>query len=149
MSIRAVEKLKTNPMILSGLILSGVSNFANNSVENQIEDGVLTAYEAAVLNLDQTDLVVLSACQTGEGEVVYGEGVYGLQRGFQTAGARSILMSLWNVSDEATQTLMTLFYENWIGKKQSKRKAFINAQQKLRRQYPSPFFWGAFVMVGE
>ncbi|NJL15188.1 MAG: CHAT domain-containing protein [Microscillaceae bacterium] len=143
---------KQEAMLRSGVVLTGVSTYYRQPEAYQgkgIEDGLLTAYEAQNLHLDETELVVLSACQTGEGEVQNGEGVYGLQRGFQQAGARAVLMSMWSVADEATQRLMGLFYENWLGKKQSKREAFKNAQLALKAEYPEPFFWGAFVMVGE
>jgi CHAT domain-containing protein len=139
-----LEATGVNPMLRSGLIFSGVKN----SDDIQGEDGVLTAYEASNLDLDSTSLVVLSACETGSGEERTGEGVYGLQRAFQIAGASNIMMSLWKVDDEATQKLMTLFYRQLAGGK-TIRESFSIAQQTLRREYPEPYYWGAFVLIGK
>jgi CHAT domain-containing protein len=97
--------------------------------------------------LDGTELVVLSACETGLGLNYKGEGVYGLQRAFKVAGANTIIMSLWKVNDEATQLLMTYFYQNWIQKKMEKSQAFKQAQRDVLKQYAYPYFWGAFVLV--
>lgn len=143
------EDLK-NPLRRSGLLLSYCKQAfrQEKNKTNLSEDGILTAEEAQNLHLDQTDMVVLSACETGLGEVKNGEGVYGLQRAFQTAGAKSVLMSLWTVSDEATEELMTLFYSQWF-KLQDRRLAFRQAQLDLKQKFPEPFYWGAFVMVGE
>ena len=99
------------------------------------------------LNLDQTELVVLSACETGLGQVESGEGVYGLQRAFLQAGAKSLIMSLFKVRDDATQQLMTSFYQKWLVSG-NKRAAFLAAKKEIRNQYPNPLDWGAFVMIG-
>lgn len=144
------KRYRENPLLRSGLLFSGAESSLNQVLNpGRTENGILTADEALTLNLNQTDLVVLSACETGLGEIANGEGVYGLQRAFQQAGAKTVLMSLWKVSDEATQKMMTYFYENLINKKQDKRTAFQNAQNQLKKDYPAPYYWGAFVMVGE
>jgi CHAT domain-containing protein len=143
------EDLK-NPLRRSGLLMAYCRHAFNQEKEKLrlSEDGILTADEAQNLNLDDTDMVVLSACETGLGEVRNGEGVYGLQRAFQTAGAKSVLMSLWTVSDQATQELMTEFYNQWFALK-DKHTAFRQAQLNLKAKYNHPYYWGAFAMMGE
>jgi CHAT domain-containing protein len=100
------------------------------------------------LNLDNTELVVLSACETGLGEIKNGEGVYGLQRAFQVAGARNLIMSLWKVNDIVTQQLMVSFFKHWLNGK-SKHAAFAQAQKEIRTKYPAPYYWGGFVLLGK
>lgn len=142
------ENAKNNPLLRSGLILAGVQSQNNNSVDlNSNDNGVLTAYEAMNMSLEGTDLIILSACETGLGDVRAGEGVYGLQRAFLVAGANALIMSLWKVDDAATQELMTNFYTNW-SKTGNKQKSFKQAQLQLMAKYKDPYYWGAFVMMG-
>jgi len=145
-----VTEARENPLLRSGLMLtdaeSTMAESAPGTEVNSTNNGILTAYEVITLDLKDTDLVVLSACETGLGEIKSGEGVYGLQRAFQVAGAETVVMSLWKVSDEATQKLMTSFYQNWMGGK-SKEEAFAQAQKSLQSDYPEPYYWGAFVML--
>lgn len=147
-----------NPLLRSGILLTGAANAYTDetllediySVMNgkEHEDGILTAYEAMNLNLNNVELVVLSACETHLGKVKNGEGVYGLQRAFQTAGANTVIMSLWKVNDEATQKFMVEFYKEYL-RSNDKRKAFQHAQKQIRKDFPEPKYWGAFVMIGE
>ena len=135
----------------TGLLLSGANHILEGEeLPDNVEDGILTAKEIADVDFRGLDLVVLSACQTGLGDISQGEGVFGLQRGFKKAGANSILMSLWEVDDKATQILMTQFYKNWLSG-QGKRQALLSAQKFLREteggKYNEPKYWAAFILL--
>ena len=122
-------------------ILSGESQPSDGQ-----DDGILNALEIAQTDLRGLDLVVLSACQTALGDVVNGEGVFGLQRGFKKAGAQSILMSLWEVDDEVTHILMTEFYRGWTDG-MTKTQALRKAQAIVKEKYPDPKYWAAFILL--
>ncbi len=98
------------------------------------------------MNLQNTELVVLSACETGLGDINGGEGVFGLQRAFKLAGIKTIIMSLWKVNDKATYEMIQLFYSKWLGG-MDKREAFRLAQQELKKKYEKPYYWAGFVML--
>jgi tetratricopeptide (TPR) repeat protein/CHAT domain-containing protein len=163
-----LEAADRHPGLLSGLVFAGV-----NRPDRPPEETILTALEAAELNLDRAELVVLSACDTGRGRVAGGEGVLGLQRAFQVAGARTVVASLWQVPDTATQALMTQFYRNLWEKRMGKLEALRESQLWLLKEgwrhselnlrsglvrpdvklkegdAVSPFFWAAFVLSGD
>lgn len=135
-----------NPLLRSGLALAG----ANRRAGGTGDDGILTAMEASALNLWGTKLVVLSACDTGLGEVRNGEGVYGLRRSFTLAGTESLVMSLWAISDYTTRELMTNYYKNLksgIGRGESLRKVQLEMLKKKGREHP--YYWAAFIHSGE
>ncbi|OJJ22572.1 hypothetical protein BKI52_07775 [marine bacterium AO1-C] len=144
------------PLLRSGIVLAGVSSYEKATTKPATEDGILTAYEASQIDLQGTELVVLSACETGLGKLDHNEGVYGLQRAFITAGAQTVILSLWKVDDNATKILMTQFYKEWLKQGQNKRVAFKRAQAYLRnfkdrngqKKYAAPYYWGAFRMIG-
>jgi len=139
--------IKNNSLLRSGLILAGAGPSTSDTLNRDSEnDGVVTAYEASLLNLTNTDLVVLSACQTGLGDEMGSEGIAGLQRSFTIAGAKNIIMSLWPVDDYATQLLMSSFYKNY-SESQNVELAFKTAQLEVKSKYPQPYFWAAFVLL--
>lgn len=142
------QQIEDKAMTRSGLVFSG-ANLAlkGRDLPTGIKDGIATAQEISHLDLSGCNLVVLSACQTGLGEVT-GEGVFGLQRGFKKAGVKSILMSLWEVDDKATQMLMVEFYKNYLGGN-SKLQSLRKAQQYVKSQpgFESPEYWAGFILL--
>jgi CHAT domain-containing protein/tetratricopeptide (TPR) repeat protein len=139
-----------NPLLRAGLAFAGINS--NAQVLGDIDtdnDGVLTALEVLGLDLTGTRLAILSACETGLGEIHEGEGVYGLRRAFQEAGAGSVVSSLWEVSDAGTQTLMAALYKRLLAG-QSPHDALREAQLEMLRnsQWSMPYIWSAFFMVG-
>jgi CHAT domain-containing protein len=142
------SQLAENPLMKCGLLLKGAGDILSKTHYNyNMDNGVLTAYEAMNLNLDQTDLVVLSACETGLGEIANGEGVYGLQRAFLVAGAKVLIMSMFKVDDIATQKLILNFYRKWTNTG-NMRLSFVEAKKELRVEYPEPYYWAPFMMIG-
>ena len=158
-----------HPGLLSGLVLAG----ANRPIEENNEDGILTALEVAEMDLGGVELATLSACETGLGATGGGEGLLGLQRAFQAAGAKTVIAGLWKVPDEATQVLMSRFYDNLWQKRMSKVEALREAQLWMLREggqpngrstrglavdedqpvdfgrHLPPYYWAAFVLSGD
>ena len=146
-----VDYLKgyTDAMSLSGLVMSGGNAaWLGKQLPKGVLGGILTANDIARLDLSNTDMVVLSACQTGQGKAT-SEGLYGLQRAFKKAGVGTIVMSLWSVSDKTTSEFMIAFYECLVNPHNAwnKRKAFEEAKQIIRKKHPNPYYWAAFVML--
>jgi len=140
-------KVQQNPMFRSGLVLAGGNNaWKGAPAISGKEDGILTAYEIAQMDLSNTELVVLSACETALGDVQGNEGVIGLQRAFKIAGVKQLMVSLWSVYDTPTMELMTLFYRNRLNG-QSTREALRNAQLKIKEKYSDPYYWAGFVLI--
>jgi CHAT domain-containing protein len=140
-----------NPLLRSGLALAGANSWLKGkTLRPEAEDGLLTAEDVAGLDLLDTELVVLSACDTGRGEVHVGEGVFGLRRAFVLAGAKTLVMSLWKVPDQATRELMVDFYQRILAG--TPRAEALRAAQrtlKARPAYAHPRFWGAFICQGD
>lgn len=139
-----------DPMLRSGLFFAGANRTRSGAAN--ANNGVLTAYEASQLNLQGTELVVLSACETGLGVQSNSEGIFGLRRALQEAGAQAVMMSMWSVPDQETQELMTLFYSKWLGgldKPEALRQAQLAERAVVRKRYGKdlPYYWGAFVLV--
>jgi CHAT domain-containing protein len=150
---RGTSALSENPLLMSGLALAGANRRAAAGPNE--DDGVLTAEEVSALNLEGVEWAVLSACDTGLGEVKAGEGVFGLRRAFQVAGVRTVIMSLWSVDDQATRVWMRALYQGRLQKGLSTAEAMHNAslsvlrERRARHQSTHPFYWAAFVAAGD
>jgi CHAT domain-containing protein len=140
-------KWNENPLFRSGLALFGANAvWSGQNTPGNVEDGIATAYEISHLNLSNTKLVVLSACESGLGDIKGSEGVFGLQRAFKMAGTDYLLVSLWQVPDKETVEFMDLFYKSWLSGK-TIHEAFAKAQKKMRKKYKEVYKWGAWVLV--
>jgi CHAT domain-containing protein len=143
-----------NPLLRSGILLAGAKRSLTEGC-NGPHDGIVTAEKILGMNLHRTEMVVLSACDTGLGEVKSGEGVFGLRRAFTQAGAKSLVMSLWKVPDRETKELMVEFYRNiksgTMNRCQALRQAILKEKEIVRERYghDNPRYWGAFVFMGQ
>jgi CHAT domain-containing protein len=151
----SIQRIKIeNPFLQSGFVLAGANSTLKSS-DSKNFDGIVTAEKILGLKLMGTDMVVLSACNTGVGEAKRGEGVFGLRRAFTQAGAKSLVMSMWSVPDKETKELMVEFYKNILSGKMNRCQALRQAALKEfkivkeRYGFPNPLFWGAFVFMGE
>lgn len=145
--------LGESPLLLSGLALAGANRRAAAGPDD--EDGILTAEEVTALDLEGVEWAVLSACDTGLGQVKAGEGVFGLRRAFQVAGVRTVIMSLWSVDDQAARQWMRALYEGRLQKHLGTANAMHDAtlsilrERRARGQSTHPFYWAAFVAAGD
>jgi CHAT domain-containing protein len=154
--LSGADDLVENPLLYSGLILAGANRMIleKPGSDTHGDDGILTSLEVSALSLTGTELVVLSACQSGVGEIENGEGVLGLRRSFQQAGARTVVMSLFDVPDASTATLMSRFYESWLAgmsKSAALREASLSILRENRKsgRGTHPLFWGGFILAGD
>ena len=141
----AVSVIHENPLLRSGLAFAGANRLASGD-----DDGILTAMEATGLDLEGTKLVVLSACETGNGEVTNGDGVYGLRRALVIAGAESLVMTLWQVDDRATRDLMAGYYRRLAaGRPRSSALRDVQLEIAGRDRYAHPYYWASFLAAGD
>ncbi|MBE9540477.1 MAG: CHAT domain-containing protein [Proteobacteria bacterium] len=139
-----------NPLLRSGIALANANQRVTSTAKINENDGILTALEAMSLYLEGTDLVVLSACETGVGEINVGEGVYGLQRSFLEAGAKAVLYTLWPVSDEGTRFFMERFYQNYLNGRQPQAALQMTQREFMEHQrWSAPYYWAGFVVSGK
>ena len=144
-SLASRLKAASNPLFRTGLVLTGANySWITGQRIGGLNDGILTAYEISNLDLSATDLVVLSACETGLGDIQTGEGVFGLQRAFKLAGVDEMIISLWKVPDEQTQILITSFYQYYLNSGNA-AEALHQAQLDMSEDY-RPFFWAGFIL---
>jgi CHAT domain-containing protein len=113
---------------------------------DNLDEGILTAFETGQLKLSNTKLVILSACETGLGKAYDGEGIFGLQRSFFIAGASSVLMSLWKIDDSVTAEYITLLYKYW-SETSDLQKSIDQARASIREKYKHPYYWGALKLI--
>lgn len=138
-----------NLMLRSGLLMAGASKTVRPEGSDPLAgDGIATALELAGMNLHGTQLVVLSACESGKGSIRQGQGVYGLRRSFFTSGAETLVTSLWKVDDEVTAELMRAFYARLL-RGEGRAAALQNAAFEIRKQHPHPYYWAAFITIGQ
>jgi CHAT domain-containing protein len=141
-----IFKTAEDPMMRSGLLFAGANKYWGKPAQNLTsDDGILTASEISNLDLSACQLVVMSACETGLGQINGSEGVFGLQRAFKMAGVKNIIMSLWRVPDAQTAELFDIFYNECLSGK-TIHKAFQLAQAKMKIKYP-PYYWAGFVLL--
>src|SRR5262249_8186522 len=146
---RPAGPMMENPMLRSGLGLAGANTWlVAGRLPPEAEDGLLTAEDVTGLDLLATELVVLSACETGLGQVHVGEGVFGLRRAFVLAGAKTLGVRLWEIPHEPNRELMEEFYRRLLAG-DARTEALRQAQLALRGKYPAPYYWGAFICQGD